>query len=161
MTELYELYKSKGRDELIKNVRSMSDGRLLSELDDTIQIDVMNIDAEEWASHDRKKVYTVIKNELLDRLDTDSRRVHSRAEMEAHSIIQERALNSGIDDLLSMYVRCGDLSRHAYDMDNDYNIALYGELRDILSKMITGYALEEHGYVLDTTGDHSRWRKEE
>lgn len=66
-TELYELYKN---DEIafLKKIKAMHVSELLTELDDTIQIDMLKMSNEEWISLEGKRVYQSIINELRKRI---------------------------------------------------------------------------------------------
>lgn len=70
-TELMENYQEKrDRIELIKKIQEMSTDRLFSELDDTIQFDIMKISNEKWCidMNPDKVVYNAIIHELRNRV---------------------------------------------------------------------------------------------
>lgn len=63
-TELYKMDREKRAEE----IKSMSDARLLAELDDTIQCDILGLYNDAWMTLEKKKVYQAIVNELQRRL---------------------------------------------------------------------------------------------
>lgn len=64
MTELYEM----SRDEMLEEIKSMGTARLLAELDDTIQLDMLKMSHEKWLTYQDKKVYQAIVRELRERV---------------------------------------------------------------------------------------------
>lgn len=66
MTELYELYKN-DRPAAIEKIQSMDVSRLLAELDDTLQLDVMKKSHLEWNSMKELRLYRAIVTELANR----------------------------------------------------------------------------------------------
>ena len=58
-TELYKMDREKRAEE----IKSMSDARLLAELDDTIQCDILGLNNDAWMTLEKKKVYQAIVNE--------------------------------------------------------------------------------------------------
>lgn len=68
-TELYSYGMVHGWTELHNKLETLDTGRLFSELDDTIQMDILNVSNEEWAFMRSKKfVYMAICKELLKRV---------------------------------------------------------------------------------------------
>ncbi len=63
-TELAKMDKEKRKEK----IKKMETSRLFAELDDTIQMDIMNISNEEWLNYADKKVYLAIVRELKERL---------------------------------------------------------------------------------------------
>lgn len=67
-TSLHAMAMEKGWTELAREVEQMDTARLFAELDDTVQIDMMNVSSEEWALiRSKKAVYTAICRELMKR----------------------------------------------------------------------------------------------
>lgn len=66
-TELFEM----SNEERLKKIRSMETDLLFSELDDTIQYDMLNMSNHDWTCNflKEKKVYQAIINELRGRLN--------------------------------------------------------------------------------------------
>lgn len=62
-TELFMLSK----EDRVKSLKSMDFERLLAELDDTIQFDLLNMNNEKWITCKEKKVYSAIIRELRER----------------------------------------------------------------------------------------------
>ena len=67
MTESYELYEA-DREAFRNKLKEMSNGELLADLDDTIQIDMLKMSNDQWATLESKKVYHAIVNELRNRM---------------------------------------------------------------------------------------------
>lgn len=67
-TELYKMDREKRAEE----IKSMSDARLLAELDDTIQCDILGLNNDAWMTLEKKKVYQAIVNELQRRLSRET-----------------------------------------------------------------------------------------
>lgn len=63
-TELFMLT----REELANTLKSMKTERLIAELDDTIQFDILKMSNEQWIAYKDKKVYLAIISELSKRL---------------------------------------------------------------------------------------------
>jgi hypothetical protein len=63
-TELFMLT----REELANTIKSMKTERLIAELDDTIQFDMLKMSNEQWITYKDKKVYLAIISELSKRL---------------------------------------------------------------------------------------------
>lgn len=62
-TELFMMTK----EDMTKSLKSMEFERLLAELDDTIQFDILNMSNEKWITYKEKKVYSAIIRELRER----------------------------------------------------------------------------------------------
>lgn len=65
MTNLQELYKSKGLDSLKEEISKYSTSQLFEELDDTIQLDILNVSHEKWVidlMHEKKYIYVLYRN---------------------------------------------------------------------------------------------------
>lgn len=62
-TELFMMTK----EDMTKSLKSMELERLLAELDDTIQFDILNMSNEKWITCKEKKVYLAIIRELRER----------------------------------------------------------------------------------------------
>lgn len=63
-TELFEMDKEQRLDK----IKSMDTALLFSELDDTIQFDMLSMSNEKWLTYQDKKVYQAIINELKARM---------------------------------------------------------------------------------------------
>lgn len=63
-TELFSM----GREERLQTIEAMDTGLLLSELDDTIQFDILGMSNYKWLVYEEKKVYQAIVNELRKRI---------------------------------------------------------------------------------------------
>lgn len=66
MTKLFDLY-NEDREAFRTELESMTVGELFAELDDTIQLDMLKMDNDEWARFKEKKVYQAIVTELRSR----------------------------------------------------------------------------------------------
>lgn len=57
----------------IEKIKTLESGLLLSELDDTIQFDIMEISTEKWIEKTNKTVYNAIISELRSRLSENNK----------------------------------------------------------------------------------------
>lgn len=57
----------------IEKIKTLESGLLLSELDDTIQFDIMEISTEKWIEKTNKTVYNAIISELRSRLSKNNK----------------------------------------------------------------------------------------
>ena len=68
-TNLHSFAMEYGWTELAEKISAMSTSQLFSELDDTIQMDLLKVSHEEWAlMRSQKIVYASICRELLKRV---------------------------------------------------------------------------------------------
>lgn len=70
MTELFELYKA-DREGAKEKIRNMDTSRLLAELDDTLQIDVLRMSHLDWMKLPNMQLYRALLAELGDRCRRD------------------------------------------------------------------------------------------
>ena len=57
----------------IEKIKTLESGLLLSELNDTIQIDIMQISTEKWIAKTNNSVYNAIISELRSRLSENNK----------------------------------------------------------------------------------------
>lgn len=66
MTRIFELYEN-DKESFENKLKEMSVSELLSNLDDTIQVDMLQMSNDKWAMYNGKKVYQAIICELKQR----------------------------------------------------------------------------------------------
>ena len=66
MTDLLNKYENQGRAAVLEDIRKLDRGQLITELEDCIQFDVLNLNTEDFVHSDKKELQllNLMLNEL-------------------------------------------------------------------------------------------------